>query len=76
MKLGSTQKSVLRSLTQHSGFWHRGCGWLWDTYSGTERVLDSLVRRGLVDRSLRESRLGYRYDINDAGKRAVSGEAP
>jgi hypothetical protein len=45
--LGKTQKSVLRCLREH-GSWHVGCGWLWDTYSGTARVMDSLVKRGLA----------------------------
>lgn len=44
-KLGSKQREVLDSLRRH-GSWHRRCGWVWDTISGTERVLNSLVRAG------------------------------
>lgn len=48
--LGSTQKSILQALREH-GSWHNrgfGCGWVWDSRSGTQKVLESLVRRGLV----------------------------
>lgn len=56
--LGKTQEDVLRALRSH-GSWSRGCGWCWDTRSGTERVLDSLVRRGLVVNG--QSPYGWRY---------------
>jgi len=46
--LGSTQKDVLDSL-RHYGKWFSGCGWVWDTPSGTERIMKSLVKRGLVE---------------------------
>lgn len=46
-KLGKKQQDVLASLRRH-GSWHRRCGWLWDNVSGTERVLNSLVRAGYV----------------------------
>lgn len=45
--LGKVQQAVLRNLREH-GRWSAGCGWLWDTYGGTKRVLDGLVKRGLV----------------------------
>lgn len=45
--LGDTQQAVLRALHQHQR-WYAGCGWVWDTPSGTERLLQSLERRGLV----------------------------
>ncbi len=49
--LGKTQKNILNSLERH-GSWHgRGCGWVWDTHAGTERVLETLVKRGLVNKS-------------------------
>ncbi len=43
---GEVQQSVLKSLDR--GPWHEHCGWLWDTPSGTRRILNSLVKRGLV----------------------------
>ncbi len=57
-KLGTTQREVLRCLLEH-GRWHRGCGWLWNTWGGTERVMNSLVRRGLV-RTQELPKLSYR----------------
>lgn len=48
-KLGTTQENVLRCLKEHKS-WHRGGGWYWDTDRNTERVLDSLVKRGLVSK--------------------------
>ena len=45
MKLGKTQIEVLRCLRER-GQWYDGCGWHWDNYSGTTKLLDSLVRRG------------------------------
>lgn len=47
-KIGKVQAEVLRCLKDH-GQWFRGCGWVWNTHSGTERILDSLVKRGLVE---------------------------
>jgi hypothetical protein len=44
-KLGRVQQDVYAALKLH-GSWSLGCGWLWDTYSGTQRVMDSLVRAG------------------------------
>ncbi len=37
----------MRFLHQHQR-WYAGCGWVWDNVSGTERLLKSLERRGLV----------------------------
>lgn len=45
--LGENQRYLLYSLFMHKS-WRPGCGWLWNTPSGTKRLLDSLVRRGLV----------------------------
>lgn len=46
--LGENQLDILWSL-QDYGPWHDcGCGWMWDTKAGTIRLLDSLVRRGLI----------------------------
>ncbi len=49
MPLGNNQKSCLRSLEEHKG-WTRGCGWYWDTWSGTVRLMESLVTRGLAEK--------------------------
>jgi hypothetical protein len=46
-KLGKTQAAVLKCLQRH-GRYYPGCGWYWNNTSGTIRILESLVRRGLV----------------------------
>lgn len=50
--LGKTQISILSALHEHKG-WSRGCGWIWDTEGNTERLLESLVKRGLVTKVTR-----------------------
>lgn len=49
MRLGKVQKGVLDSLRRH-GYWenHYSCRWVWFTPSETERILDSLLKKGLV----------------------------
>lgn len=47
-KLGNSQRYVLKALKKHRG-WYPMCGWIWNTRSGTIRILDSLVKRGLAD---------------------------
>lgn len=44
-KLGRIQQAVYAALRNH-GSWSPECGWLWDTYSGTQRVMNTLVRAG------------------------------
>lgn len=46
--LGKNQRDMLASMQRHV-CWFEGCGWLWDTPSGTRRILDGLVRRGLAE---------------------------
>ena len=57
--LGKTQQSVYCCLRGHKQ-WSRGCGWLWDTHGGTAKILDSLVRRGLVTKTVEYGRDVYR----------------
>jgi hypothetical protein len=45
--LGKRQQVVLRYLGERRE-WYGGCGWHWGTYSETVRLMESLVRRGLV----------------------------
>ena len=58
--LGRVQEHVLRALSEF-GSWHPRCGWLWDTDSGTARIMESLVRRGLVEKNGRE------YSLTEQG---------
>ncbi len=67
--LGSNQISVLRSLRDYSPY---PGGWFWDNHSGTVRILESLVKRGLVDKKHPNPRLRAVYTINDAGKQNIS----
>lgn len=62
--IGHIQKHVLERLAEW-GPWRPGCGWVWDTRLGTQRILDSLNRRGLV------RKLGEIYIITPKGKMAA-----
>ena len=47
--LGDKQRGLLKSLAAHKRWFHSyKCGWVWDTPSGTAKILESLVARGLV----------------------------
>jgi len=47
-KLGARQKGCIDSLEDH-GLWKTGyCSWQWSTPSETKKIMDSLVKRGLV----------------------------
>lgn len=46
-RLGKNESAVYGKLIEHK-YWHAGCGWYWDTGSGTRRLLDSLVRKGFA----------------------------
>jgi hypothetical protein len=48
-KLGKTQTLVLARLSKDKFF--GGCSWVWKNYSSTVKVLESLVRLGLVKKS-------------------------
>lgn len=67
MRIGTTQLSMLRSLYDH-GSWQHGCGWVWDHPSGTRRICDSLVSRGLARTDGRDNPT---FRLTDAGKKAA-----
>lgn len=46
--LGCRQRAVLDRLRRSGSWFGDRSGWLYDTPSNTKRILDSLVRRGLV----------------------------
>jgi len=47
--LGDKQRGLLKSLVYHKRWFHSyKCGWLWDTPSGTVKILEALVTRGFV----------------------------
>lgn len=45
--LGENQRSVLFAMSRHNSY-YRGGGWHWLDHSSTVRILDTLVKRGLV----------------------------
>ena len=49
-RLGENQLHVMKVLTESrwSGYWTPGCGWIWNTYTQTIRIMEGLRRRGLV----------------------------
>jgi hypothetical protein len=68
-KLGKDQRAILETLVKKSGrTWTPCCGWVWKNSSTTARLLDSLVKRGLVEKydytvmagSAKLSRSGWR----------------
>lgn len=75
--LTDPQISVLRSLrTRNGGRWWAGCGWYYDNYSGTVRILDALVRKGMASMTVSQTvhtaqdpQGRKEYRITDAGRR-------
>lgn len=66
MKLGVNQRDMLETLREHGGCWQEGCGWVWDDTYGTRRILESLLKHGLVTREEAPTnilRRGYLYRL-------------
>lgn len=57
VKLGRTQKEVLRCLINH-GEWYEGCGWCWTSHCGTTKLCEALVRRGVATEIVKKIRRG------------------
>lgn len=71
-KLGVNQLGVLRSMQSRDlKGWYAGCGWLWNTYSGTERICQSLAKRGLVTVSYPHGVEAF-YKLTAAGESEVT----
>lgn len=81
--LGKNQRWCLYAMTSYGRGPERGYpggGWVWGNHSTTIRLLESLVKRGLVERyeylphdpALRQT-LGLRtaYRLTDAGRQAA-----
>jgi DNA-binding PadR family transcriptional regulator len=69
--IGANQRDVIgHMMLRTRGAWWAGCGWNWGSSSQTVRVLESLVRRGLVTKSERPDASGYwhRYELTEAGR--------
>ena len=50
--LGKTQQGFLSHMLYHNNQWYDGCGWLWNTPSGTRKIAESLEKRGLLTASV------------------------
>ncbi len=62
--LGDNQALALKTLKErNNGVWTPGCGWTWNNYSTTVRLLDSLVRKSLVTKTEGTNRTGQKYPI-------------
>ena len=66
--LGEVQRHCLIALREH-GNWHPTgwSGWYWDNCSGTKRILNSLVKRNLVEIDEK----GF-YKLTEEGARIAS----
>ena len=75
IKLGDTQYNVLWFL-EETGGWQLGCGWIWDTPSGTVKIMESLVKKGLAKKTKippkYEGDERYKYRITPQGKRRLN----
>ena len=78
--LGTAQAGLLGALSAH-GSWYGGswgCGWHWDGRANTERILDTLVARGLVRKAiepvLAHSRTAMVWRVTEAGHRLLATE--
>jgi len=55
-KLGKLQSKVLKALVEHKRWEYHGrgnnllCGWIWETYEGTHKIMEILHKKGLVSR--------------------------
>lgn len=71
--LGKVQKGVLASLRRHGAY---PGGWVWDTHSGTVKILEGLVARGLVKLSPVPSPYGKgtyeKYFLSVAGEKMLA----
>lgn len=66
--LGCNQRSALYALHTHKVWYRSGmrvCGWIIDNDSGTRRIFDGLIKRGLV-----KERSGV-YKLSREGQRVV-----
>lgn len=53
-KLGKKQEGILAALKEHHEWYSGGfgCGWTYGTVANTRRLLESLVARGLVRKTI------------------------
>ena len=61
VRLGRIQQSVFGVLQEHGEWWDFAPGWTWGTTTETKKILESLVRRGVVLRHCEAGRAGITY---------------
>jgi len=70
--LGKNQLEVLRHLQQSKWKeWWPHVGWYWDTVSGTEKIMESLEKRGFVKKlptGAKNKVASYKYVLTKAGE--------
>ena len=64
--LGEVQRSVLGCLITHRKY---PGGWLWDNHSNTKRIMATLVKRGLAEKTN-----SYTYVPTQAGIDLIRGD--
>ena len=64
-KIGKTQIAVLQAMVRHDVKWGTTSAWVWDTQSNTRRIMQSLLKRGLVRYDANERK----FILTDFGKR-------
>ena len=70
--LGGTQQAVLKALDMHGSWTTGGCGWVWETRRGTEKILRTLVSRGAVE-TTPALQLGHEvFVVSDVGRAYLS----
>lgn len=52
--LGKAQSAMMDELLKR-GLWFPGCGWSWNGASNTERIMESLLKRGLVTKTTKRA---------------------
>jgi hypothetical protein len=73
-QLDKVQTACLKLLVQHGGSWTIDTGWTWQSGTKTEKVLDSLIPRGLV-KKLGEHKGYDAYEVTTAGRQHVAPQA-
>lgn len=67
MRLGKTQKKVLRCLVEHGQFNRYHSGWIWDTRASTAKYMEQLTAKGLAEYSLERQT----WTPTEAGRKAT-----
>lgn len=67
-QLGVNQGKVLADLVKRGGEWYQGCGWYFGNHSLTAYVLESLVKHGLVEKTLKKKGRYGHYKVTSLGR--------